>query len=225
MSAVNLENRTSTVGTAVDIPVDLSVDMSAKMDPGPIALAAFASSTLMLSAVNAGLIDKPAIQAVIASAWVMGGLVQFVVGVVCLTKGRLFGGVAFTSYGGFWLAFAVYETFYIVRIPPAEHGQATALFLAPWLIFTLFLWIASFKTSRALVVGLGTLLITILTLVLGQATGSEGWLKTGGWLGLVLALGVFYIAAAELINQVYARNVLPLGDLSVTREHHDADLS
>ena len=165
MSTVSLENRVSPVRTAVDL--------AAKMDAGPIALAAFASSTLVLSAVNAQLIDKSAIQAVIASAWVMGGLVQFVVGVFCLTKGRLFGGVAFTSFGGFWLSFAVYETFYVSKIPPAEHGHATALFLAPWLIFTLFLWLASFRTSRALVVGLGALLVTIATLVLGQATSSE----------------------------------------------------
>ena len=215
MSTVSLENRVSPVRTAVDL--------AAKMDAGPIALAAFASSTLVLSAVNAQLIDKSAIQAVIASAWVMGGLVQFVVGVFCLTKGRLFGGVAFTSFGGFWLSFAVYETFYVSKIPPAEHGHATALFLAPWLAFTLFLWLASFRTSRALVVGLGTLLVTIATLVLGQATSSESWLKIGGFLGLVLALGVFYIAGAELINQVYARQILPLGDLNVGEEHRDAD--
>jgi succinate-acetate transporter protein len=217
MSTVSLENRLSNV--------DTTVDLSVKMDAGPIALAAFASSTLILSAVNAQLIDKSAIQAVIASAWVMGGLVQFVVGIFCLTKGRLFGGVAFSSYGGFWLSFAVYETFYVSKIPPAEHGHATALFLAPWLIFTLFLWVASFRTSRALVVGLGTLLVTIATLVLGQATSSEFLLKTGGWLGIVLALGVFYIAAAELINQVYTRQILPLGDLSVRQEHHHADRS
>ena len=215
MSTVSLENRVS--------PVRTTVDLAAKMDAGPIALAAFASSTLILSAVNAQLIDKSAIQAVIASAWVMGGLVQFVVGVFCLTKGRLFGGVAFTSFGGFWLSFAVYETFYVSKIPPAEHGHATALFLAPWLIFTLFLWLASFRTSRALVVGLGALLVTIATLVLGQATSSESWLKIGGFLGLVLALGVFYIAGAELINQVYARQILPLGDLNVGEEHRDAD--
>lgn len=191
-----------------------TADPSAEIDPGPIALAAFASSTLILSAVNAELIDKSAIQAVIASAWIMGGLVQFVVGVFCMTKGRLFGAVAFTSYGGFWLSFAIYETFYVSKIPAAEHGQATALFLAPWLIFTLFVWIASFKTNRAFVLGLGTLLVTIMTLVLGQATGSEAWIRLGGWLGVVLALGVFYIAAAEMINQVFARQVLPLGDLS-----------
>src|SRR5664280_1231739 len=181
-------------------------DLSARIDPGPIALAAFASSTLILSAVN-------------ASAWIMGGLVQFVVGVYSLTAGRLFAAVAFMSYGGFWLSFAVYETFYLSKVAAAEHGHATAWFLAPWLIFTLFLWIASFKTNVAFVIGLGLLLVTIATLVLGQARTSEGWIKTGGWLGLILALEIFYVAAAELINQMFGRHVLPLGDLSVGRKH------
>jgi len=215
MSTVQFEERRSTV--------ERPDDLSAQIDPGPIALAAFASSTLLLSAVNAELVDTSAIQAVIASAWVMGGLVQFVVGVFCLTRGRLFGGVAFTSYGGFWLSFAVYETFYVAKVPLAEHGHATALFLAPWAIFTLFVWIASFKTSRALVLGLGTVLVLIVILILGQAMSSEGLIVFTGWLGIALAMGVFYIAAAELINQVYARQILPLGDLSVGRENPSAD--
>jgi len=194
-------------------------DLSARIDPGPIALAAFASSTLILSAVNAQFVNKSALQAVIASAWIMGGLVQFIVGVYSLTAGRLFAAVAFMSYGGFWLSFAVYETFYLSKVAAAEHGHATAWFLAPWLIFTLFLWIASFKTNVAFVIGLGLLLVTIATLVLGQARTSEGWIKTGGWLGLILALEIFYVAAAELINQMFGRHVLPLGDLSVGRKH------
>jgi succinate-acetate transporter protein len=215
MTTAQLENPVSTVS--------VTEDLSAKIDPGPIALSAFASSTLLLSAVNAGLVDKSAIQAVIASAWVMGGLVQFVVGVFCLTRGRLFGGVAFTSYGGFWLSFAVYETFYVSKVPPAEHGHATALFLAPWLVFTLFVFVASIKTNRALFLGLGTVLVLIMTLMLGQATGNEGIIKIGGWVGLALGMGVFYIAAAELLNQVFERQVLPLGDLSAGRGNHHAD--
>src|SRR5664280_1809310 len=76
-----------------------------------------------------------------------------------------------------------------------------------------------FKTNVAFVIGLGLLLVTIATLVLGQARTSEGWIKTGGWLGLILALEIFYVAAAELINQMFGRHVLPLGDLSVGRKH------
>lgn len=204
-----------TVQTA-QVPV--KDDLAVRMDPGPIALAAFASSTLLLSAVNAEVVDKAAIQAVFASAWVMGGMVQLLVGLYSLAVGRLFAAVAFVSYGGFWISFAVYETFYLKNIVPAEHGHATALFLAPWLLFTLILWIASWKTNVAFVVGLGILLLTILALTLGQALDSEGWIKLGGWLGLVLALEIFYIAAAELINQMFNRSLLPLGPLGQGRE-------
>lgn len=193
-------------------------DLAIRMDPGPIALAAFASSTVLLSAVNAGLVDKSAIQAVFASAWIMGGAVQLLVGLYSLAVGRLFAAVAFISYGGFWLSFAIYETFYVKNVVEEQHGHATALFLAPWLLFTLILWIASWKTNVAFVVGLGILVLTILALILGQANESASWIKLGGWLGLLLALEIFYIAAAELINQMFNRPLLPLGPLGQGRE-------
>ena len=191
-----------------------SVPEKPLFDAGPIALGAFASSTLILSSVNVNFVDKTTFQAVIASAWVMGGLVQLLVGIYSLTVGRLFASVAFMSYGGFWLSFAVFETFYVSKVPLAEHGHATALFLAPWLIFTIILWIASFKTSMAFVIGVGLLVLTIAALILGQANTNENWIKIGGWLGLVLALEIFYIAAAELINQMFGRHILPLGEFS-----------
>lgn len=191
-----------------------SVPEKPLFDAGPIALGAFASSTLILSSVNVNFVDKTTFQAVIASAWVMGGLVQLLVGIYSLTVGRLFASVAFMSYGGFWLSFAVFETFYLSKVPPAEHGHATALFLAPWLIFTIILWIASFKTSMAFVIGVGLLVLTIAALILGQANTNENWIKIGDWLGLVLALEIFYIAAAELINQMFGRHILPLGAFS-----------
>jgi succinate-acetate transporter protein len=191
-----------------------SVPEKPLFDAGPIALGAFASSTLILSSVNVNFVDKTTFQAVIASAWVMGGLVQLLVGIYSLTVGRLFASVAFMSYGGFWLSFAVFETFYVSKVPLAEHGHATALFLAPWLIFTIILWIASFKTSMAFVIGVGLLVLTIAALILGQANTNENWIKIGGWLGLVLALEIFYIAGAELINQMFGRHILPLGEFS-----------
>jgi len=191
-----------------------SVPEKPLFDAGPIALGAFASSTLILSSVNVNFVDKTTFQAVIASAWVMGGLVQLLVGIYSLTVGRLFASVAFMSYGGFWLSFAVFETFYVSKVPLAEHGHATALFLAPWLIFTIILWIASFKTSMAFVIGVGLLVLTIAALILGQANTNENWIKIGGWLGLLLALEIFYIAGAELINQMFGRHILPLGEFS-----------
>ena len=66
----------------------------------------------------------------------------------------------------------------------------------------------------AFVIGVGLLVLTIAALILGQANTNENWIKIGGWLGLVLALEIFYIAGAELINQMFGRHILPLGEFS-----------
>jgi len=187
------------------------------IDPGPIALTAFAISTFLLSWLNAGLIDKGALQAVIASAWVLGGSVQLLVGVYSLTRGRLFAATAFTLYGGFWISLAVFEVFGLPNVAEDQRGPVLALFLLPWLIFTTYLWIASWKTNGAFVLGLGMLWVVILVLTIGQATHGATWLKVGGWLGLALAVEVFYIAAAELINQIFGRKILPLMELGKGR--------
>jgi uncharacterized protein len=186
------------------------VDAQAAVDPGPLALGAFALSTFILSFVNADLVDKTAIGGAIASAWIVGGLVQLLVGLWQLIRGRLFPAVAFTSYGGFWLSFAMYETVYAPHIPEAVRGDATAVFLAPWIVVTAYLLIASLKTNLVLTVGLAMLLALIIVLTIGQAQGSEGWIKFGGWLGLALAAEIWYLAAAELINQQFGRHLLPL---------------
>lgn len=187
------------------------------IDPGPIALTAFAISTFLLSWTNAGLVHASAAEAVLASAWVMGGGIQAVVGVYSITRGRLFAGVAFMLYGGLWISLALFETFFLEGVPVEERGHVLALFIAPWLIFTLYLWIAAWKTNIAFVVGLGLLWLVFLTFVIGRASGETTWMRVCGWLGLVLALEIFYIAAAELINQVFKRHILPLGELGAGR--------
>ena len=197
--------------------VGVKGDLTAKIDAGPIALTGFATSTFLLSAINMNWVNHAIIPVAVASAWIMGGLVQFVIGLYSLIQGRLFAGVAFTAYGGFWLSFATYEQFYAKSVPKPEAGHAIALFLAPWLIFTLFLLIAALRTNLALFIGLGMLEITIAALVVGEAKSNENWIKFGGWVGLILALEIFYVAAAELINQVFERQVLPLVSLSAGR--------
>src|SRR5690349_16554431 len=90
-----------------------SVREAPPFDPGPLALGAFAMSTFILSVINTDEVSKAAIGGAIASAWFLGGGVQVIVGVLQLVRGKLFSGMAFTSYGAFWLSFALYETSYV----------------------------------------------------------------------------------------------------------------
>ncbi|MDR0436566.1 MAG: acetate uptake transporter, partial [Propionibacteriaceae bacterium] len=74
-------------------------------DPGPRGLAAFAATTFLLSVFNAGLVDKSAEPVVFGVALFYGGAAQLVAGVIEFVKNNLFGGLAFCSFGAFWMSF------------------------------------------------------------------------------------------------------------------------
>ena len=76
-------------------------------DPAPLGLAGFALTTFVLSAVNAGWIPKPGEPVVLGLAFAYGGLAQFCAGMWEFKRNNTFGATAFTSYGAFWIAFAL----------------------------------------------------------------------------------------------------------------------
>src|SRR4051812_41196858 len=118
-------------------------------DPGPLGLAAFALTTFVLSAVNAGWIHKGTEPIVFGLALTYGGLAQLLAGMWEFKKGNTFGATAFTSYGAFWLSFWAFVTFYAPKVPKADVAQAVGIFLLAWGIFTLYMWVASFRTTAA----------------------------------------------------------------------------
>ncbi|WP_316777582.1 acetate uptake transporter [Streptomyces sasae] len=74
-------------------------------DPGPLGLAAFATTTFVLSVFNAGLItDKSLAAVVLPIALFYGGLAQTLAAMWEFRKGNTFGATAFGSYGAFWPA-------------------------------------------------------------------------------------------------------------------------
>src|SRR6266852_2301132 len=78
---------------------------STQANPAPLGLAAFALTTFVLSASNAGWFTGGAI-AVLGLAFFYGGLGQILAGAWEFRNGNTFAGAAFSSYGGFWLAYA-----------------------------------------------------------------------------------------------------------------------
>src|SRR5712692_3060843 len=79
-------------------------------NPAPLGLCGFALTTFVLSIINAGVI-VPAVGAgteiVVGLALFYGGLAQILTGMWEFRAGNTFGALAFTSYGAFWLSFAV----------------------------------------------------------------------------------------------------------------------
>jgi hypothetical protein len=181
---------------------------------GPLGLTAFSITTFLLSMVNAGLIAKGAEPIVFGMALMVGGLAQLLAGMWEFRTGNTFAGTAFIAYGAFWLSFWALVQFYLADIPKADVGAALGLYLISWGIFTAYMFVASFKTTRELNVVFGLLMLTFLALGIGEVATSTGLTKAGGYLGLLTAAVGAYTAMAEITNTTFGRTVLPIHSLS-----------
>lgn len=184
------------------------------IDPAPLALGAFALTTFLLSWINAGFASPALIGTVVATAWFYGGIIQVLVGFWELKDGKLFPGVTFSSFGAFWISFALFNTLYVSHIPAASAGTANALFLAPWIVFTFYMLIGSFRTNVVLVIAFILVELVLVPAVLGFSGNNVAMFHLSGWSGLLLALDIWYLAASDILAHMYGRPVLPVGAFS-----------
>ncbi|MGZ6623398.1 MAG: acetate uptake transporter, partial [Solirubrobacteraceae bacterium] len=93
----------------------------------PLALAAFAVTTFMLSMVNADFIAKGVEPAVFGVALMFGGLTQLLAGLIQFRTGNTFAGVLFSGFGAFWLSLFAIAEFFLKAIPANQVGHALGL--------------------------------------------------------------------------------------------------
>jgi succinate-acetate transporter protein len=182
-------------------------------DPGPLGLAAFALTTFVLSMFNAGLVSKAGEPVVLGLALAYGGLAQVLAGMWEFRTGNTFGAVAFTSFGAFWLSFWAYVTFFAGDVPAAHAGSAVGLYLIAWGIFTLYMLVASLRTTAAVATVFLLLTVTFFLLGIGNSGETEGVVEAGGWFGLATAAAAWYASFAAVTNSTFGRTVLPVRPL------------
>jgi hypothetical protein len=178
-------------------------------NPAPLGLAGFGLTTVVLSAINAGLLPKEATSVVVPLAFAYGGVAQIIAGILEFKNGNTFGTVAFTSYGLFWWWYAFLQwTIGAGWIkPPAPAGMGITLLM--WGMFTLYMWIPTFRSNLGIWSVFLLLWITFFLLAggdLGLGTG-----KLGGWVGLLTGIDALYVSFAEVTNSAFGRTALPLG--------------
>ena len=83
-------------------------------------------------------------------------------------------------------------------------------FLVMWGIFTGVLFIATLKLSRALQFVFASLTILFFLLAIGDATHSETIKHIAGYEGIICGASAIYAGLAQVINEVYGRELLPL---------------
>lgn len=186
----------------------------APANPAPLGLAGFGLTTVVLSAINAGLLkgDPATLLAVVVPlAFAYGGVAQIIAGVLEFRNRNTFGTVAFTSYGLFWWWYALLLWTSGAGWIKAPAGNAVGFALLMWGVFTLYMWIATFRTSFAVWTVFLFLWITFFLLAGGDLGRGAGWHEAGGYFGLLTGLDALYVSFAEVTNATFGRAVLPLG--------------
>jgi uncharacterized protein len=184
----------------------------APANPAALGLVAFGLTTVLLSLVNAGLLPTAGEGVVIPLALAFGGLMQVFAGVFEFRLGNTFGTTAFLSYGAFWWWFAAMLLLNdIGAIDLKAAGPTVGIALILWGVFTLYMWIATFRSPRVLFVIFLTLWITFFLLGLGAATGTPALGQAGGWLGIVCGALAMYGSFGFVTNATFGREVIPLG--------------
>src|SRR5664279_5897679 len=161
----------------------LPVTDTSVADPAPLGLAAFALTTFVLSCVNAGFIGKGGDFVVLGPALAYGGLAQFGAGMWEFRRNSVFGATAFTSYGAFWMSFALLVTFYVGKLPAETVPSAIGTFLLAWGIFSAYMTIGAAKVSVPLLVVFVLLDITFFVLAAGAYVSNSGLHTLGGYFG------------------------------------------
>jgi len=201
-------------------------------NPAPLGLSAFALTTFVLSLINmrARHLTEPNI--VVALAYGYGGLVQLLAGMWEMAVGNTFGATALSSYGGFWISFAIVLTpggFDIVSsyaTTDATTGKATGagandftnafgFFLMGWFIFTFILLLCTLRSTVAFFLLFFTLDLAFMFLSIGYLKAVEGtpdtaMIKTGGWFGLFAAFLAWYNALAGIADDSNSFFVIPV---------------
>lgn len=179
-------------------------------NPAPLGLASFGLTTCVLSAINAGMLPHEAVPVVVPLAFAYGGVGQIIAGILEFRTGNTFGMVAFTSYGLFWWWFAFLQwTIGAGWLKPAP-SSAVATVLLMWGVFTLLLWIVTFRASKAVFSVFLFLWITFFLLAAGDFGYGTG--RLGGYLGLLTGLDALFVAFIETLNATANRTVIPLGN-------------
>jgi succinate-acetate transporter protein len=175
-------------------------------NPAVVGLGAFGLTTLMLQFHNVG---WAGIGPVVWLGLIFGGLAQFIAGLQEQKTGNNFGYAAFTAYGAFWISLALLLLGNFFKILPSSETD-TGWFLVAWTLITVIFWIGSMRANGALALTFTLLLIGFILLDLAHF-GFPALTKVAGYELMLCALGAWYVMAHLIFQDVFGRDVLPVG--------------
>ncbi|KAH8174678.1 hypothetical protein LIA77_06097 [Sarocladium implicatum] len=191
-------------------------------NPTPLGLCAFALTTFVLSCINVHARGETKPNIVVPLALAYGGLVQLLAGMWEMAVGNTFGATALSSYGGFWISYAVLLTpaWHITDTEGPYAGEThsvIAFLLTGWFIFTTLLVLRTLRSTAALFALFLTLDLAFLCLMcesyalsVDKVAVAKRLQMTGGVFGFMTAFTAWYNALAQLQDTSNSFFVLPV---------------
>jgi len=179
-------------------------------DPAPLGLGAFALTTFLLSAANAGWMTSASGNAWLGYAFAYGGLCQLLAGMWEFRNRNVFGATAFSTYGGFWIGLGLWALL-VAPAAGAKAGKDVAWILLAFAIFNTYMLLWSTMVNAAVFGVFLTLELTEIILFIGNFAANTNIVKIGGYVGVLTALVAWYTSAAGVANGTSGRIVLPVG--------------
>ncbi len=179
-------------------------------NPAPLGLLGFGMTTVLLNLHNAGFYELNSM--ILGMGIFYGGIAQVIAGIMEWNKKNTFATTAFISYGFFWLTFVALITLpkIVTGIVPAKP-EAMAAFLGMWGVFTAVMFVGTLKLNRALQFVFGSLTVLFFLLVAVKLTENPALEHFTGYEGILCGLSAIYTGLAQVLNELYDRTILPLG--------------
>jgi len=168
----------------------------------------FGMTTILLNIHNAGFF--PISSMILAMGLLYGGFAQIIAGIMEFKKGNTFGLTAFVSYGTFWLTLVA-----LILLPKLGLADPTpkaymGCYLLLWGVFSVFMFVGTLKGSRVLQFVFASVVVLFFLLAARDFTGLEVLGTLAGWEGMVCGASAIYLAMAEVLQEQFGRQILPM---------------
>jgi len=177
-------------------------------NPAPLGLMGFGMTTVLLNLHNIGLFELSSM--ILAMGLCYGGLAQVIAGIMEWKQGNTFGTTAFTSYGFFWISLVALIVMPKMGLAVAPENSAMIAYLIMWGIFTAGLFIGTLKLNRALQFVFASLILLFFLLALGDYTENIMIKHIAGYEGIICGFSAIYTALAQVLNEIYKKEIFPL---------------
>ncbi len=188
--------------------IGVTLEKTIKANPAPIGLIGFGMTTILLNIHNAGFFPLDVV--IMAMGITIGGFAQIIAGILEYKNNKTFGTVAFVAYGFFWLSLVLIWTLPKMGLGEPASPLSLGLYLLLWGIFSLGMFIGTFRSVLVSKLVFGTLVILFMLLALANFTGSHLIHTIAGYEGILCGSLAMYEAIAQVVNEAHGKKILPL---------------